>query len=110
VIRDVPDAGFDAPACLSRQAAGMPSMHACEYDLADALHPRAIAAQTAAARGIPRLAFVDMTDRVCSTRRCPVVQRGTVVFRDGDHLTASFSRAEAPVLGERILRAVATMK
>jgi hypothetical protein len=25
------------------------------------------------------------------------------VFRDDDHLTASFSRAEAPVLGERIV-------
>lgn len=110
VIRDVPDAGFDAPACLSRRAAGMPSLRECTYELGDALHPAARAAQTDAARGIPRLAFVDMTDRICSTRPCPVVQRGNVVFRDGDHLTASFSRAEAPVLGKRIMRAVAGMR
>lgn len=110
VIRDVPDAGFDAPACLSRRAAGMPSVRACTYQLEDALHPAARAAQTEAARGIPRLAFVDMTDRVCSTRPCPVIQRGNIVFRDGDHLTASFSRAEGAVLGERILRAVAGMR
>jgi hypothetical protein len=88
----------------------MPSAQPCAYRLADALHPRAIAAQTAAARGIPRLAFVDMTDRVCSEPVCPVMQRGNVVFRDGDHLTASFSRAEAPVLGARIERAVAGMR
>jgi peptidoglycan/LPS O-acetylase OafA/YrhL len=110
VIRDVPDAGFDAPACLSRRAAGMPFARPCEYDLGEALHPRAVAAQSAAARGLARLAFVDMTDRVCSSRPCPVVQRGDIVFRDGDHLTARFSRAEAPVLGARIASAVSGMR
>ena len=44
-----------------------------------------------------------MTDRVCATSRCSVVQRGNIVFRDDDHLTATFSRAEASVLGERIV-------
>jgi hypothetical protein len=44
-----------------------------------------------------------MNDRVCATARCPVIQRGNIVFRDDDHLTATFSRAEAAVLGERIV-------
>jgi len=103
VIRDTPETPFDVPACLSRRAARVPFARACDYDRASSLSPAAIAAQNDAARGLKRLAFVDMTDRVCATPRCSVIQRGRIVFRDDDHLTASFSRAEAPVLGERIV-------
>jgi hypothetical protein len=105
-MRDVPDAGFDAPACLSRRASGAAfHVRACEYDLRESLRPRAIAAQTAAARGLANVAIVNMNDRVCSRSPCSVVQRGSIVFRDGDHLTAAFSRAEASVLGERLVAA-----
>jgi peptidoglycan/LPS O-acetylase OafA/YrhL len=103
VIRDTPETPFDVPACLSRRAAGVPLARACDYDRASSLSPSAVAAQTDAARGLGRLAFVDMTDRVCATARCSVIQHGRIVFRDDDHLTATFSRAEAPVLGERII-------
>ena len=109
VIRDVPEAPFDVPACLSRRAAGAPFASACVYDRASSLSSSAIAAQNDAARGLGRLAFVDMTDRVCATPMCSVVQRGRIVFRDDDHLTATFSRAEAPVLGARILGALKTI-
>jgi len=102
-MRDVPDAGFDAPACLSRRASGAPfQLRDCTYDLADALRPSAITAQKSAARGLDNVAIVSMNDRVCSRSPCSVVQRGNIVFRDGDHLTAAFSRAEAPVLGDRL--------
>ena len=102
-MRDVPEVPFDVPSCLSRRAAGAPFARPCLYDRTSSLSSAAIAAQTAAARGLSRLAFVDMTDRVCATSRCAVIQRGNIVFRDDDHLTATFSRAEASVLGQRIV-------
>jgi peptidoglycan/LPS O-acetylase OafA/YrhL len=103
VMRDVPETGFDVPSCLSARAAGSPfRAHSCAYDLRKALHPDAIAAQDAAARGLPHLAMVSMVDRVCSAATCPVVQRGNIVYKDDDHLTVAFSRAEAPVLGLRL--------
>jgi peptidoglycan/LPS O-acetylase OafA/YrhL len=106
-MRDVPDAGFDAPACLSRRASGAPfQIRDCTYNLADGLRPSAIAAQRAAARGLTNVVIVDMNDRVCPRSPCSVVQRGAVVFRDGDHLTTAFSRAEAPVLAARILSGI----
>jgi hypothetical protein len=37
-----------------------------------------------------------------------VIQRGWIVFRDDNHLTATFSLAEAPVLGARIVGALAS--
>ena len=35
---------------------------------------------------------------------------GAVVYRDDDHLTATFSRNEAPVLGARIVAAVTSLQ
>jgi peptidoglycan/LPS O-acetylase OafA/YrhL len=105
VIRDVPRTGFDVPACLSRRAAALPFARECVYERRTSLVPRAIAAQDAAALGLP-VQIVDMNDRVCATALCPVVKGGVVVFTDDNHLTASFSRSVAPVLGERIARAM----
>jgi hypothetical protein len=105
-MRDVPRTGFDVPACLSRRAAALPFAGECVYERRSSLVPRAIEAQDAAVRGLP-VRIVDMNDQVCATVRCPVVQGGVVVFTDDNHLTASFSRTVAPMLGERIARALA---
>ena len=110
VIRGTPNPGFDAPACLSRAASSAPFKRRCDYDRAESLHPLAIAAQNDAARGLDHIAFVDVNDRVCPTARCSVVQRGNIVFRDDDHLTATYSLAEAPVLGARIERAMERLR
>ena len=111
VIRGTPRPGFDVPSCLSRQASGAPfQLRSCEYDYAESLAPKLVAAQNEAARGIPGLVFVNMNDRFCTGERCPVVQRGNVVFRDDGHLTTAFSRAEAPVLGQRIALALAQLR
>jgi len=104
-MRDVPRTGFDVPACLSRRAAALPFARECTYERRTSLAPRAVAAQDAAARGLP-VQIVDMNDQVCATARCPVIQRGVVVFTDDNHLTASFARSVAPVLGDRIARAM----
>ena len=105
VIRDVPRTWFDVPACLSRRAAALPLAAECAYDRDHSLVREAIDAQAAAARGLP-VHTIDMNDQICATRRCGVVRNGAVVFTDDNHLTASFSRSLAPVLGERIARAM----
>jgi hypothetical protein len=50
-----------------------------------------------------------MNDRICPTARCPVVRRGAIVYRDTDHLTATFSAGEAPVLETRIRTVLGAM-
>jgi peptidoglycan/LPS O-acetylase OafA/YrhL len=100
-IRGTPRTWFDVPQCLSRRAAGLPGARSCEYDRARSLNRIAIAAQNDAARGLP-VPFVDMNDQICSTSRCRVMRNGIVMFTDDNHLTASFTRSLAPVLGERI--------
>ena len=112
-IRGTPYPGFDVPACLSRRAAQLPMADGCGYDRDRALHGPAGAAQRAAVRdlagrGLP-VASVDLTDQVCAGVRCSVVRGGEVVFTDSNHLTASFTRATARVLGARLDAALTTI-
>jgi hypothetical protein len=101
VMRGTPKTGIDAPTCLSRRAAKLVSAPPCVYDRAASLHPWAIAAQNAAARGLS-IAMIDMNDQICATAKCGVQRGGVVEFTDDNHLTASFSRSMAPVLAQRI--------
>ena len=112
-IRGTPYPGFDVPACLSRRAACLPMSDACTYDRDDALHGAArtallSAVRDVAARGLP-VAAIDLADEVCATQQCGVVRNGRVVFTDGNHLTAGFTRAAAVTLGVRLDAALATM-
>jgi hypothetical protein len=100
-IRGTPRTWFDVPACLSRRAARLPFAAECTYERERALSRAAIAAQSDAARGLP-VRFVDMNDQICAAPRCGVIRNGAVVFADDNHLTATFSRSVAPVLGERL--------
>jgi peptidoglycan/LPS O-acetylase OafA/YrhL len=105
VIRGTPRTGFNAPACLSRRAARLPFAADCSYDRDRSLNRVARAAQDRAASGLP-ITFVNMNDQICPTTRCGVMRGGLVVFTDDNHLTASFSRSLAPVLGERLATAL----
>jgi peptidoglycan/LPS O-acetylase OafA/YrhL len=105
VLRDVPHTDFDVPECLSRRAARLPLARACTYDRVASLSPLAVAAQDAAARGLP-VRLIDMNDQLCDTPSCEVVRNGAIIFTDDNHLTASFSRSIAPVLGQRIAAAM----
>ncbi|HEY4129737.1 MAG TPA: SGNH hydrolase domain-containing protein, partial [Gemmatimonadaceae bacterium] len=103
VIRGTPRAGFDVPACLSRWANRSPfQLHDCEYSLSESLSPVAVRAQDTAARGLRGIAFADMNDQFCSGDRCAPIRGGAIVFRDDDHLTATFSRSVAPILADRL--------
>jgi hypothetical protein len=105
VIRGTPRTWFDAPACLSRRAAGLPFARDCTYARARSFNGEAAVAQTEAARGLP-IRFVDMNDQICAATRCGVERGGLVVFTDDNHLTATFSRSLAPVLGARVASAL----
>jgi hypothetical protein len=112
-LRGTPTPGFDAPACLSRRAAGLAGAGACTYARAGSVHSAARAAQadaaaSAAARGLP-VRLVDMGDVVCSAPQCAVSRGGVVVFTDDNHLTAGFARAAAPALGARLDAALASL-
>jgi len=100
-MRGTPRTWFDVPACLSRRAAWLPFSPPCTFDRSRAWSPRAVEAQTAAARGLP-VQFLDMNDQICTDASCSVLRGDMIMYTDDNHLTASFTRSLAPVLGRRL--------
>ena len=95
VIRDAPAPWFDVPVCLSRSASSrMWNRSSCTYPL-DSI-PAATQAEEDAARGLAAVRFLDLTDALCPGSICKPEIAGLVVYRDSNHLTASFSRSLAP--------------
>ena len=97
VIRDVPGIGSEGQACL-RDHLGGPSF--CDVDRVKAL-PQNDFSQVAA-RGLRGAVGVDMTEYFCTEDICPMVVGGVLVYRDGNHVTATYSRSLAPWLMRQI--------
>jgi peptidoglycan/LPS O-acetylase OafA/YrhL len=105
-LRDSPRPPFDVPTCLARSArhAWYPGGK-CEFSAFKNSSLAVFAAEQAAARGLPQVTFVDLTDEFCSGGICPAVQGGKIVYRDvKGHITGGFSATLAPAL-ETQLRA-----
>ena len=101
VMRGLPWVPFDVPSCLSRRAAGLPMSTDCRFTPDRGFMARAQRAQDNAARGL-RVRFIDMNDQLCVTARCATERDGVILYTDDNHITRTFSRTLAPVLGERV--------
>jgi peptidoglycan/LPS O-acetylase OafA/YrhL len=90
VLRDTPRAPSDVPACISWEPAN-PSV--CDFAQTpdghwdDAEYAAELAART------PRTVYADPAPVVCRGPVCLVEVRGTIVYRDDNHLTAAFAAA-----------------
>ncbi len=52
-------------------------------------------------------AFVDLNDYICGDQTCRSVVGGAIVYSDGSHLTATYARTLAPMLGRELSRVLA---
>lgn len=105
ILRGTPHLSFDGPNCLSAHQ-GRPTwlnaMQACEAPLADK-HGQQVYQWLKQATGrFANVRLIDMNDQVCPKERCRAEQGGKVVFRDSQHLTASFAQSLAPELMKRM--------
>lgn len=105
-LRDTPNANFvNAPQCIA--------LHLDEYDpcttlrenaqLADAKDP-----MVSAIAQLPAVSLVDTTNVFCGPKTCHTVIGGLVVYFDDAHMTATFSRTMAPIIGAALVKAAAT--
>jgi peptidoglycan/LPS O-acetylase OafA/YrhL len=102
VIRDTPNTGgASAPQCIAE--------HLAEYDPCATPRGSAFAPadpQWEAVASKDGVIGVDLTDRFCDATTCHSVIGGLIVYFDAHHLTATFARTMAPVLGDAIVRAL----
>lgn len=93
LVKDVPHPPGDVPACVARQSA-RPGR--CAFSRDKALSFPHV--DTAAARATGVVA-IDPSEALCTRDSCPAVVRGVLVYRNGAHFTATYSRTLAPWLG-----------
>jgi hypothetical protein len=100
-VRDTPFSNYDATVCLAQ--AEWDGHTQCEGALpAQALNPAVYVVEKRAAEDLGNVSFLDLSDQICGPDRCNLVVGGQVVYRDGDHMTASFSRSLATVFFQRL--------
>lgn len=98
VLADIPLQGADPPECLSYNLE-----HASECDAAveDAFSPEVIETEEAAAEAAGA-EYIDLTPYFCNERTCPTIVDNLLVYRDEQHLTATFSSRLAEPLDKEI--------
>jgi hypothetical protein len=103
VLRDNPWPPGDIPACLAKRGAtaarcAFPARGHVRAD--EPLHR----AELAASRRLgDSVVFLDPTRVICPSTRCPVITRdGTIVYRDNNHVTATFAATMAGWFGQQL--------
>ncbi|MBC7590370.1 MAG: acyltransferase [Salinibacterium sp.] len=105
VVRDTPAAVQNAPQCVAE--------HPGDYDPCSTVRASAQLAVDAdpmleAAKATPAGELVDLSSTFCGIETCHVVIGGLIVYFDDAHLTATFSKTLAPIIGAHIERAIAS--
>lgn len=103
VLGDVPTPGRRVPACLARNLDDISACQRSRQKSSGALRDdaeRAAAAEHGAM-------FRSPADTVCPYDPCPVVIGQVLMWRDNSHLTATFARLLAPLIGRFVRQALA---
>jgi peptidoglycan/LPS O-acetylase OafA/YrhL len=103
VLGATPAPRASVPVCLSGH---LDDARACSPSRSAAVNEPGIAAESAATQAGGGL-YADLTELFCTADRCPVIVGNTLVYFDGLHVTAEYSRLLAPVIGALADRALA---
>lgn len=101
-FRDTPRPDVLVPECV---LANPDRLTECAMERSDILWPDP--PEVTAADGKQLVHVVDLTDSICPTDRCAAVVGGVLVYRDGNHLTATYSRSLGGVIGQRLASVLA---
>ncbi|MGL5859016.1 MAG: acyltransferase family protein [Angustibacter sp.] len=100
VLRDNPSPGFNVYRCVAENFDQLPE---CTFSRSKGEQRSGGDAQLAAVREFDDAALVDLNDYICPRDRCAPVIGNVLVYRQGSHITASYIRTLAPVLGEQLI-------
>ena len=97
-IRETARMASGAPECVARY--GEAAHHKCALPREAALAlPSSF---TMAVDAVDGVTLLDMNDALCDEDTCYAVIGNILVYRDRGHLTATYARSMAPVLGEKL--------
>lgn len=101
VVADTPRFPTAPPICLSSH---VQDTRPCAGDPASARDPTLTMAERTVTVSAGA-AYVDLTPALCDTRTCPIIVGNLLVYRDVNHLTATFAAYLAPELREEVEKA-----
>jgi peptidoglycan/LPS O-acetylase OafA/YrhL len=99
-LRDIPVPPRNLLECLS-SAVSRSEGKGCRFDRDEAMRAQAWELDAIHQSGVP-VDVVDLSRLVCPAKRCGAMQGDLVVYRDADHITASFARTLAPGILEQL--------
>jgi peptidoglycan/LPS O-acetylase OafA/YrhL len=103
VLRDTPNVGIDMADCISA--------HGKELTKCAVARERSLSGagpiQIEAAAGMKKVHVIDLDDAICPTDKCAAVIGGVIVYRDSNHLTATYAQSLAPRLNTALSEALA---
>ena len=100
ILVDTPDPGRDVPACLSKHPS---DIRACLFAQDDADN-REIGIAERVAADVSGATLIDLTANICTEWPCSPISGSVLIYRDEDHMTATFSRSLAAPLGVEIAK------
>jgi peptidoglycan/LPS O-acetylase OafA/YrhL len=105
VMRSSPTLPFDGPACVAPRSwlyAVLKGQSLCTTAAHTTQNDDVFGWLRAAARGFHNVHVVDMTNAICPDDTCRAEIGGEVVFRDDQHMTATFAASLAPELARTL--------
>jgi peptidoglycan/LPS O-acetylase OafA/YrhL len=105
VLRGTPHLPFDGPDCLAvhhGRPEWLTSTQTCGASMMDEHGELVFKWLTLTSGHFTNVRMLDMNDVVCPDGRCMAERNGMIVFRDSQHLTASYAQSIAPRLAERM--------
>jgi peptidoglycan/LPS O-acetylase OafA/YrhL len=106
VIRDTPQPLGDVPDCLDEHA---PDEVPCSIPLSQATKDADVLYRAELPASTPKTRFIDLDAALCTQQLCPVITtHGDIMYRDGEHLTATVSAQLAPALAAQLDAVVPT--
>jgi hypothetical protein len=100
ILRDTPQMGKNVPECVAEHPE---QLTVCAVDRAVALN-NVGTSQVVATTTLPQVQLIDLTASICPAKRCSAIIGGVLVYRDSQHLTATYSRTLAPDLEDALRR------
>jgi peptidoglycan/LPS O-acetylase OafA/YrhL len=99
VLRDTPVPGIDVPDCVS--GAGR-SLAKCATERSVALSVASTGVEPAAVKLVKGTGYVDLDASVCPSDPCAPIIGNVLVYRDPDHMTATYATTLRPILSRAI--------
>ena len=105
VLRATPHLPFDGPDCLAEYSSRprwLPGGNGCSAPLENERADLIYASLQKAASHFENVHVLDMSDVICPGGICHAEQGRMIVFRDSQHMTATFAQSLAEKLGSRL--------